>query len=118
MTNPIRAALTWTPPSATEVIDEVGYTGGLLVGEAVTVALRFLPSWSKPVVDEAGKPVLQVPGASQVGDRPIEERHKQLVGPMITEFASTLSHGYLRDALEAFGRGATDAPGETYRLGL
>jgi hypothetical protein len=96
-------------------LDTLSFTSGLVLGEAVTVALRYVPSWNKPVLGADGQPVPSVPGATRIGNAPIRERHKEVVGPLITEFASKLSNGFMKDMLEAFGRGATDAPGATYR---
>ncbi|MCC6810149.1 MAG: hypothetical protein IT381_22150 [Deltaproteobacteria bacterium] len=114
LTQPVSRPETASTPSR---VDDIGYAGGLFVGEAVTLALSLVPPWNKPVVDARGAEVSAVPGAVRAdAAHPILARHEQVVGPQITDFAKTLSHGFWHDLVDAFGRGASDAPGATYRL--
>lgn len=86
------------------------------LGVIVTEALALLPKWNKPVVDAQGKPVASVPGAQRVGNHDILTRHQEVVGPRVTALVDTMPSGAVRELVAGFGRGATEAPGASYRL--
>jgi len=94
---------------------KAGHAAGKFVGEVVTEGLALLPSWNKPVLDDQGKPVESVPGATRVGDHDIEKRHQEVVGPEISALADRIPAGILHDFVAGFGDGATEAPGDSYR---
>jgi len=103
-------------PSKHPLLEGFGQELGMGLGVIVTEALSALPSWNKPVVDAQGKPVASVEGANRVGNHDILKRHQEVVGPKVTELVSKLSPGAVHDLLEGLGKGATAAPGESYRL--
>jgi hypothetical protein len=57
-----------------------------------------------------------VPGADRQGDHPLLKRHQEVVGPQIAALVATLEPGAVRDLLDGLARGATAAPGTSYRL--
>lgn len=89
---------------------------GLGLGVIVTEALALVPSWNKPLVDSSGKQVSSIPGAERIGDHALRQRHQEVVGPKITALVEKLKPGAVRDVLAGLGRGATQAPGASYRL--
>jgi hypothetical protein len=89
---------------------------GLGLGVIVTEALALVPKWNKPVVDAQGKQVTSIPGAERVGDHAILARHQEVVGPKVTALVAKMPVGAVRDLLAGLGRGATQAPGTSYRL--
>jgi hypothetical protein len=103
-------------PSKHPLLEGFGEALGMGLGVVVTEALAALPSWNKPVLDAQGKPVASVEGANRVGNHDILKRHQEVVGPKVTELVSKLSPGAVHDLLEGLGKGATAAPGESYRL--
>ena len=103
-------------PSKHPLLEGFGEALGMGLGVIVTEALAALPSWNKPVLDAQGKPVASVEGASRVGNHDILKRHQEVVGPQVTALVAKLSPGAVHDLLEGLGKGATSAPGESYRL--
>lgn len=89
---------------------------GLGLGVIVTEALALAPKWNKPVLDAQGKPVASVPGAERIGQHEILARHQEVVGPKVTALVEKLAPGAIHDLLAGFGKGATAAPGASYRL--
>jgi hypothetical protein len=89
---------------------------GLGLGVIVTEGLALLPKWNKPVLDANGKPVASVPGAERIGNHDILARHQEVVGPKITAFVEKMKPGLVHDVLAGLGKGATEAPGASYRL--
>lgn len=98
------------------LLEGFGETLGLALGVVVTQALALIPSWNAPVLDPNGKPVSSVPGAERQGDHDIRKRHQEVVGPQITALVERMPPSLVREVLEGLGRGATEAPGATYRL--
>jgi hypothetical protein len=109
-------------PAGTQVthkhpmLEGFGEALGKGLGVVVTEALALLPSWNKPVLDASGKPVQHVEGADRVGDHNILKRHQEVVGPQINALVAKMAPGAIHDLLEGLGKGATAAPGESYRL--
>ena len=89
---------------------------GTGLGVLVTEGLAALPSWNAPVLDSNGKPVESVPGAQRVGDHDILTRHEEVVGPKIAALVDKLPPGRLHELVRGLGEGATEAPGDSYRL--
>ncbi|MDP1822295.1 MAG: hypothetical protein Q8L48_03605 [Archangium sp.] len=89
---------------------------GLGLGVIVTEALSLLPKWNKPVVDDQGQPVASIPGAERVGNHDLLARHQEVVGPKVTALVDKMPAGAIHDLLAGFGKGATAAPGTSYRL--
>lgn len=89
---------------------------GLGLGVIVTEALALVPKWNKPILDESGKPAASIPGAERRGNHDLLARHRQVVGPKVTALVEKMPEGAIRDLLEGFGQGATEAPGASYRL--
>lgn len=98
------------------VAEQGGHALGVALGVIVTEALAAVPSWNTPVVDAHGQQVEQVPGATRLGDHPILKRHEEVVGPQIAAAVENMSPGVLHDLLTGVGIGATEAPGDSYRL--
>ncbi len=103
-------------PSKHPMLEKFGEALGMGLGVIVTEALAAVPSWNKPVLDAQGKPVASVEGANRVGNHDILKRHQEVVGPQVTALVARLSPGMVHDLLEGLGKGATAAPGESYRL--
>ena len=89
---------------------------GLALGVIVTEALAVLPKWNKPVLDGQGKPVASIPGATRVGNHDLLTRHQEVVGPKVNALVEKMPAGAIHDLLAGFGKGATEAPGASYRL--
>lgn len=89
---------------------------GLGLGVIVTEALALVPKWNKPLVDSSGKPVTSIPGAERIGDHELRARHQEVVGPKISGLVEKMKPGAVRDVLAGLGRGASQAPGASYRL--
>ena len=119
-TTAVHQTIAEAPPSPVThkhpLLERFGETLGMGLGVIVTEALALVPSWNKPVLDPAGKPVTHVEGADRVGNHDIRKRHEELVGPKVTALVNTLHPGLLHDLLEGLGKGATEAPGASYRL--
>ena len=98
------------------MVERFGEALGLGLGVIVTEALSVVPSWNKPVLDERGMPVASVEGATRTGQHDILQRHTEVVGPKVTALVDKLRPGMVHDLLEGFGKGATAAPGTSYRL--
>ena len=88
----------------------------MALGVIVTEALAAVPSWNKPVLDAQGQPVASVEGADRIGSHDILQRHEEVVGPKVSALVQKLAPGAIHDLLLGFGKGATAAPGESYRL--
>ena len=86
------------------------------LGVIVTEALAAVPSWNRPVLDAQGQPVASVEGADRIGNHDILKRHEEVVGPKVSALVEKLAPGAIHDLLLGFGKGATAAPGESYRL--
>lgn len=99
-----------------DAAEQGGHALGVALGVVVTEALAAVPSWNAPVVDAQGQQVEQVPGATRIGDYPILKRHEEVVGPQVTAAVDKMSPGVLHDLLAGVGVGATEAPGDSYRL--
>jgi hypothetical protein len=104
------------PHASAGVAEQGGHALGVALGVIVTEALAAVPSWNAPVVDEHGAQVAQVPGATRIGDHPILKRHEEDIGPKVTAAVEQMSPGVLHDLLAGVGVGATEAPGDSYRL--
>lgn len=89
---------------------------GLALGVIVTEVLALSPKWNKPVLDTQGKPVASIPGAQKIGQHEILTRHQEVVGPRVTALVEKMAAGAIHDLLAGFGKGATEAPGASYRL--
>ena len=98
------------------MLEGFGEALGLSLGVVVTEALSLVPSWNKPVLDAAGKPVAHVEGADRQGSHDLLKRHQEVVGPKVAALVEKLSPGAIHDLLEGFGKGASAAPGASYRL--
>lgn len=98
------------------LLEKFGEGLGLSLGVIVTEALALLPKWNKPVLDANGKPVEHLPGVDRVGQHDILARHQEVVGPKIAALVEKMEPGAVHDLLEGLGRGATRAPGASYRL--
>lgn len=98
------------------MLEAFGKAAGLGLGVVVTEALALLPSWNKPVLDAAGKPVASVEGANRVGNHDILKRHQEVVGPKVLALVQKMKPGAIHDLLEGFGKGGSEAPGDSYRL--
>ena len=75
-----------------------------------------MPSWNKPVLDANGKPVEHLPEVDRLSQHEIRTLRQQVVGPKIAVLVEKLALGAVHDLLEGLGRGATGAPGASYRL--
>jgi hypothetical protein len=98
------------------LLAKFGEALGLGLGVLVTEALALVPSWNKPLRDAQGKPVREIPGATQQGDYELRKRHEEVVGPKVAKLVDKLEPGLVHDLLAGFARGATAAPGTSYRL--
>ena len=88
----------------------------MTLGVLVTEALAAKPSWNAPLKDANGQPVQSIPGATRIGDYDIRKRHEEVIGPKINAKVQTLQPGAIHDLLQGLGQGATEAPGDSYRL--
>lgn len=93
-----------------------GRTLGVALGVIVTEALAVLPGWNKPVLDAQGKPAKQIEGADRIGNHDLRKRHEEVVGPQVEALVKKIPAGALHDLLDGFGKGASEAPGDSYRL--
>lgn len=98
------------------LLEKFGEGVGLTLGVIVTEALALIPSWNAPLLDSAGKPVQSIEGAVRIGDHDLRKRHEEVVGPKIEAYVKTLPAGVVHDLLEGLAKGASDAPGTSYRL--
>ena len=98
------------------LLEKFGEKLGMGLGVIVTEALALVPSWNKPLLDKQGQPVASVPGAQRIGNHDLLKRHQEVVGPQVTALVEKMPAGVLHDLLEGLGKGATAAPGESYRL--
>ena len=98
------------------LLEKFGEALGMGLGVVVTEALALVPSWNKPLLDAKGKPVAGVEGAARIGDHDLRKRHEEVVGPQVSALVNKLAPGALHDLLEGLGKGATAAPGTSYRL--
>ena len=98
------------------LLEKFGEKLGMGLGVIVTEALALVPSWNKPVLDAKGKPVASVEGAERVGNHNILKRHEEVVGPKVKALVEKLAPGAIHDLLEGLGKGASAAPGTSYRL--
>ncbi len=98
------------------LLERFGQHLGLGLGVIVTEALSVLPKWNKPVLDAQGKPAASIPGAARVGNHDLLTRHQEVVGPKVTALVEKMRPGAIHDLLQGLGKGATEAPGASYRL--
>src|SRR5438309_347041 len=98
------------------MLEGFGEALGMGLGVIVTEALALAPGWNKPVLDAGGKPVAGVDGATRIGDHEIRKRHEEVVGPKVAALVEKLPAGLVHDLLEGLAKGATEAPGTSYRL--
>jgi len=103
-------------PAAHHITSAAGKDLGVALGVIVTEALAAVPSWNQPVLDAAGKPVESVAGAERIGDHDILKRHEEVVGPKIAAVVDKIPAGQIHDFVAGVGAGATEAPGDSYRL--
>ena len=68
------------------------------------------------MLDAQGQPVKSIPGAERIGQHEILTRHQEVVGPKVTALVEKMAPGAIHDLLAGFGKGATEAPGASYRL--
>ncbi|HEY4180332.1 MAG TPA: hypothetical protein VGM90_25995 [Kofleriaceae bacterium] len=101
-------------------VDSVAHRGGhalgVGLGVVVTEALAAVPSWNAPLVDDKGAPVKEVPGATQIGEHSLRKRHEEVFGPKVSAVVDRIPPGVLRELVAGVGEGATEAPGDSYRL--
>jgi hypothetical protein len=82
----------------------------------VTEGLALSKKWRRPVLDAHGQQVRSVPGATRIGNHPIQQRHQEVGGPWALSKAEQMKQGTLRrDFVHGVGVGASWAPGATYR---
>ena len=110
-----------TPPGTTvtsqhPLLSKFGEALGVGLGVVVTEALRAVPSWNTPVLDANGQQAASIPGATREGDVPLLKRHEEVVGPQIAALVAKMPDGAVKDLLSGFAAGATEAPGDSYRL--
>ena len=98
------------------VLEKFGKDLGVGLGVVVTEALALSKSWNAPLKDANGKPVQSVPGATRIGDHDLRKRHEEVVGPQINALVAKMKPGAIHDLLQGLGQGATEAPGDSYRL--
>lgn len=98
------------------LLEKFGEGLGKALGVVVTEALALSPKWNAPLMDANGKPVQHVEGADRIGNHDILTRHQEVVGPKITALVQKMAPGAIHDLLEGLGKGATEAPGASYRL--
>jgi len=98
------------------LLEKFGEGLGKGLGVIVTEALALSPKWNAPVLDSSGKPVQHVEGADRIGNHDILTRHQEVVGPKISALVQKMAPGAIHDLLEGLGKGATEAPGDSYRL--
>jgi hypothetical protein len=98
------------------LLEKFGKELGVGLGVVVTEALAVSQSWNAPLKDANGKPVQSVPGATRIGDHDLRKRHQEVVGPQINALVAKMKPGAIHDLLEGLAKGATEAPGDSYRL--
>ncbi|HEY4223668.1 MAG TPA: hypothetical protein VGO62_20065, partial [Myxococcota bacterium] len=98
------------------LLEKFGDALGMALGVVVTEALALVPSWNTRVLDQNGKPATSVPGADRIGDHDILKRHQEVVGPQIEALVEKMAPGAVHDLLAGLARGATAAPGTSYRI--
>jgi hypothetical protein len=97
-------------------LEKFGEALGMGLGLIVTEALALNPSWNKPVLDASGKPAKSIPGAERIGNHDILKRHQEVAGPKIAALVAKMSPGVIHDLLDGLAKGATAAPGTSYRI--
>ncbi|MFO0599995.1 MAG: hypothetical protein U0228_32090 [Myxococcaceae bacterium] len=103
-------------PSTHPLLEKFGEALGLGLGVVVTEALALVPSWNAKLKDSSGKPLQHVEGADRIGNHDLRKRHQEVVGPQIAELVKKLPAGAVHDLLDGLAKGATAAPGTSYRL--
>jgi hypothetical protein len=98
------------------VLEKFGEALGKGLGILVTEALAVAPGWNAKVKDAQGRPVRHVEGADRIGNHDIRKRHEEVVGPKIAALVEKMPAGALHDLLDGLARGASEAPGDSYRL--
>lgn len=105
-----------TPAAKHPLVERFGEALGLGLGVIVTEALSLNPGWNTPVLDAQGKPVTEIEGAARIGNHDLLKRHQEVVGPKVTALVQQLPPGLVHDLVAGLGKGATAAPGTSYRL--
>jgi hypothetical protein len=98
------------------MLEKFGESLGMGLGVIVTEALAVSKSWNAPVLTKKGTPVKSVEGAKRIGNHDIKKRHEEVVGPKIAALVAKMKPGAVHDLLEGLGKGATAAPGTSYRM--
>jgi hypothetical protein len=98
------------------LLQKFGKDLGVTLGVIVTEALAAKPSWNAPLKDGNGRPVQSIPGATRQGDYDIRKRHEEVIGPKINAKVQNMKPGAIHDLVQGLGQGATEAPGDSYRL--
>jgi hypothetical protein len=98
------------------LLEKFGESLGMGLGVIVTEALAASKTWNAPVLNKKGQPVKSVEGAKRIGNHDIKKRHEEVVGPKITALVAKMKPGVVHDLLEGMGKGATAAPGTSYRM--
>lgn len=98
------------------LLEKFGEHLGLALGVIVTEALALSRDWNAPLKDPSGKPVEHVEGADRIGGHDLRKRHQEVVGPKIEAYVEKLKPGIVHELLEGLARGASAAPGTSYRI--
>lgn len=98
------------------LLEKFGEHLGLALGVIVTEALALSKDWNAPLEGPNGKPVEHVEGADRVGNHALRKRHQEVVGPKIEKLVETMKPGVIHELLEGLARGASAAPGTSYRI--
>lgn len=98
------------------LLEKFGESVGLALGVIVTEALAFSKKWNAPLIDGQGQDVKAIEGATRIGEHDLRVRHQQVVGPKVEAYVETLKPGVIHEVLEGLARGASNAPGVSYRI--
>lgn len=98
------------------LLEKFGEHLGLALGVIVTEALSLSKEWNAPLKDASGRPVEHIEGADRVGGHDLRKRHQEVVGPKIEAVVEKLKPGIVHELLEGLARGASAAPGASYRI--
>lgn len=98
------------------LLEKFGEHVGLALGVIVTEALALSKSWNAPLMDASGRDVQSIEGAERIGEHDLRKRHQQVVGPKVAAIVEKLQPGVVHELLEGLARGASNAPGTSYRI--
>ena len=98
------------------LLEKLGEHVGLTLGVIVTEALALSKDWNSRLYDPSGRELESVPGATKIGEHDLRKRHQQVVGPKIAALVEKLTPGVVHELLEGVARGASAAPGTSYRI--